>query len=108
MSPRYGSGVGLAVGVAVSAGVAVRVARGASVVITAGLASRLFGTTSATGRRMVAGFASRVEAEIVGVVEDVRLGDPDDPLGPMFFRPYTDVPSNSVTVLARTRAGPAR
>jgi predicted permease len=73
-------------------------------VITAGLASRLFGTTSATGRRLVAGFTSRVEAEIVGVVEDVRLGDPDDPADPTFFQPHTDVPSSSLTVLARTRA----
>ena len=72
-------------------------------VITAGLARRLFGTTEAVGRRLVAGFTSRVEGEVVGVVGDVRLGDPDDEPRPMFFQLRTDFPVSTVSLLARTR-----
>jgi hypothetical protein len=73
-------------------------------VITAGLARRLFATTEAVGRRLVAGFGAMVEAEIVGVVEDLRLGGPSDEPAPTFFQPHAPFGIYYVTVLARTRA----
>jgi putative ABC transport system permease protein len=76
----------------------------ARLVFTAQLANRLFGTADVTGRRLTAGFGAQVEAEIVGVVEDIRLLSPgDDPLE-TFFQPYGPSGISFVTVLARARS----
>jgi hypothetical protein len=74
------------------------------VVLTAGLARRLFGTSDAIGRRVLTGGAAGAEAEVVGVVGDLRVGgpasDPDDTL----FEPYSASTLSSVTILARANS----
>jgi predicted permease len=75
-------------------------------VVTAALAERVFGTTDVIGRTVRVGIRTFDEAEIVGVVGDVRLMLLDEPPDETFFvaRPLAGL-VNPISVLF-TPAGP--
>jgi predicted permease len=62
-----------------------------TVVLTAELARTLFGTTDGVGRRVLAGFGNYADAEVIGVVDDLKIRDPRIAAEPMFFQPYPPV-----------------
>jgi hypothetical protein len=74
-------------------------------VLTAALATRLFGSTDVVGRTVRVGIRAFEEAEIVGVVGDVRLMTLDGPPDETFFLPRAPAGlGGAVTLLFRTDA----
>ena len=81
---------------------------GSNVVIDLDLARTLFGTSDATGRRFTLD-ADEAEVEwltVVGVVEELTLGGPDDRLGEgVILYPYDrDAPGSYLTLVVRAEA----
>ncbi len=74
-------------------------------ILSASAARRYFGTESAVGRRLTNG--SNFEAEVVGVVGDVRREGltADTPL--QVYRPLAQRPQGLATLMVRTEADPA-
>jgi hypothetical protein len=72
----------------------------ARVVVSRSLAERLFASEQPIGRRVFIGRPLR-EAEVVGVVGDVKHRALDEPDMPTLYVPAMQVPSNSSIVVAR-------
>ena len=76
-------------------------------IVSRTLAARLFGGGSAVGRHVrVSGDPARRDLEIVGVVSDVRLGDPRDPAPSAVYVPLLQEPAHTRygSILLRTEA----
>jgi predicted permease len=73
------------------------------VIVSQGLARRLFATESVVGRAIAAGEGRPVQdAEIIGVIPDLRLGGPGSEPSELFILPLARNVSRIVTVMART------
>lgn len=80
----------------------------ARAVITAPLARRLFGRRDVVGRVLLSGGSAPIEAEIVGIVGDIRPGGPGTQPAEELFLSYSEHPSFPiVSVLVRPRGGAA-
>jgi predicted permease len=75
-------------------------------VITERMARQYFGAVNAVGRRFRFANDPNSWTEVVGVVHDTGTGDFDDdvldPVGPLFYRSYTQSGMLPTTVMART------
>lgn len=79
------------------------------VIVTAPLAGRLFGRADVVGQTVLVGRRKPEEAEIVGVVGDLRLRDLRSPPDEAFFLPYPTLGlRGTVTILVRTSGSDAR
>ena len=80
-------------------------------VINQGLATRLFGSASPIGKRLVVDFGKPFVAEIIGVVADVRVyGQANDAPDLMYFfngQPSAGFGTGSMNVALRVRGDPA-
>ena len=77
-----------------------------AMVISASLAERLFGTTSAVGRVVTfpgQGSLPRHDAPVVGVVNDIRWRGPREPADHMVYRPFGDISLNHVLMVRSAR-----
>lgn len=76
-------------------------------IINASLATQLFGTADAVGRRFIAGLApGSPEMEVVGVAADARYTSMRRDPPPTFYLPYQQGPLNRVTFEVRTAGEP--
>jgi putative ABC transport system permease protein len=73
------------------------------VIVNHTLAARLFGKEEALGRRI--GFGAK-PFEIIGVVDDERVGALDEESAPVAYRPYLQEPWTRLALVARTNAEP--
>jgi putative ABC transport system permease protein len=71
------------------------------VVLSASLATRLFGQEPPIGRQIVLVSTGRM-AEVVGVAGDVKHRSLDEPVSPTIYLPFPQSPSNSSILLLRT------
>jgi predicted permease len=77
------------------------------VVITEGLARRLWPRGSAVGQRIYWGGTTGRTRTVIGVVRDIRDHDLDAVPPPILFVPYAQVQLPSMTIVVRTAAGMA-
>ena len=78
-----------------------------AIVVSEGLARRLFGPGPAVGRR-VRFYASPATAwTVVGVVADVRAASLDAPAPPIIYRSHLQAPENRMTVVVRAAGDPS-
>ena len=75
-------------------------------VITEAMARKYFGAVDAVGRRFRLQVDPNSWTEVIGVVRDTGTGDFEDdiidPIGPTYYRSYTQSGAQATTVLART------
>ena len=75
-------------------------------VITETMARKYFGAVDAVGRRFRLKVDPNSWTEVIGVVRDTGTGDFEDdildPIGPTYYRSYTQSGAQATTVLART------
>jgi len=75
-------------------------------VITEAMARKYFGDVNAIGRRFRLQVDPNSWTEVIGVVRDTGTGDFEDdiidPIGPTYYRSYTQSGAQATTVLART------
>jgi predicted permease len=79
-----------------------------AVIISASLAERLYGTTNAVGRLVTfpaQGNLPRHDAPVVGVVNDVRWGNPTRPVELLLYRPFADSAGLGQIFAVRASAG---
>jgi predicted permease len=76
------------------------------IVVSEGLARRLFGRESALGRRLRFDAQPGTAWTIVGVVSDVRATSLDAPPTPTIYRPHLQSAEDRMTVVARTMGDP--
>jgi putative ABC transport system permease protein len=72
------------------------------VVITAPLATRLFGASGAVGQRLAAGPRADIDAVVVGVVDNLRISHPQLPPDEVVFMPFPPPFPVALTILSRT------
>ena len=76
------------------------------VVMSEGLARRLFGHESAIGRRLRFDAVPKTTWTIVGVAADVRATSLDAPPTPTIYFPHLQAPENRMTIVARAGGDP--
>jgi predicted permease len=78
-----------------------------AVVVSDGLARRLFGRGAAVGRRVRFDAFPRQAWTVVGVVGDVRSASLDAPAPPTIYFSHLQAAENRMTVVVRTAGGPS-
>jgi putative ABC transport system permease protein len=78
----------------------------AVVVVSASLATRIFGTLEVLGRRIIMGGVGDEAYAVVGVVQDVHVRTLREIARPQMYFPYTRSPSRVVNLVVTTAADP--
>jgi putative ABC transport system permease protein len=78
------------------------------IIVNNTLAKRIFGNQDPLGRRISFGGEKPKPCEIVGVVDDERVGAMDEESASVVYRPYLQAPWTRIALVARTSTDPQK